>query len=80
MKPWIDKRIERATVGFKDQIISSTALTALAECLELISDDFSDKLTAPRASDQKKGKCDNGNTGKNQKQKRTNQGGDIREI
>ena len=77
MKQWIDKRIENATVGFKDQEINCTALTALTECLELISDGISDCPTVPFAPDIKKGECANGNTGKNQKQKRTRQRGDV---
>ena len=68
MKRWDDKRLENVTVEHKDQSMNGTALTTLMECLEAISKELSDNLAAPLPG-QKKGTCDNGNTGENQEPK-----------
>jgi hypothetical protein len=67
MKQWNDKRIENATVEYKNQAINSTALAALAESLKLITDEFSDIPSVSSASSKMKGRRNNGNTGKNQR-------------
>jgi hypothetical protein len=67
MKQCIDKRIENATVGFKDQTINCAALEVLAECLEFISTGLSENSIVPLTPDNKKGKCYNGSIRKNQK-------------
>jgi len=65
MKQYIDKRIEKATIAFKDQIIDYAALAAMTECLKIVADEFLEKTTVSVAPDNKKGKCNNGNIRKN---------------
>ena len=65
MTQWIDKRLEKATVSFKDQLINPTAINILAECLEMISEEFFNNSAVSLKPNKKKGKCNNGNIGKN---------------
>jgi hypothetical protein len=67
MKQYVDKRIENATVGFKEQKINHAALAAMAECLELIANGFPENSIVSSTPDKKKGKCENGNIRKNKK-------------